>query len=190
MKRSSLDKALPEGMKNFNEWEKSIPKYQTDLMKKIDGLEIKKHPKNWTREALYEIVLWELNRFPEIGDELFHELKKLADVAPGKHRQGKDIFCKLLNCKNVGLTMATAIMRFVNPDTFQTLNARNGYVVNGKEAPAEPNKLNQKYLDEISEYYFEYLDKLHELTGNGFDFRIADRMLYQIDKASGRKLEN
>ena len=27
-----------------------------------------------------------------------------------------------------------------------------------------------------------------KLTGDGFDFRFADRLLYQVDKATGRKL--
>ena len=30
--------------------------------------------------------------------------------------------------------------------------------------------------------------ELRKLTGDGFDFRFADRLLYQVDKAPGRKL--
>ena len=77
--------------------------------------------------------------------------------------------------------MATAILRFVNPGTFQTLNARNGFVVLGAgEIPSRP--------EEAADYYFRYLDELRKLTGDGFDFRFADRLLYQVDKATGRKL--
>lgn len=79
--------------------------------------------------------------------------------------------------------MATAILRFVNPETFQTLNARNGFVVLGREPPAERP-------EDISEYYFHYLDELRKLTGNGFDFRFADRLLYQVDKADGHQLKS
>ena len=181
MKRCDLDKALPEGIRSFDEWEAKIPKYQTPLMTRLDSLDLGSRPENWTRAALYEIVLWELNRYPEIDDTLFRDLAGAAKIAPGKHREGKELFLRLLGCRNVGLTMATAILRFVNPGTFQTLNARNGFVVLGAgEIPSRP--------EEAADYYFRYLDELRKLTGDGFDFRFADRLLYQVDKATGRKL--
>lgn len=181
MNRQDLDRKLPDGIANFNEWEAAIPKYRTALMKRLDSLDLAGRPENWTREALYEIVLWELNRYPEIDEELFRDLARAAEIPPGEHRRGKDLLLRLLNCRNVGLTMATAILRFVNPETFQTLNARNGFVVLGQDPPS-----NQP--EDIPEYYFHYLDELRKLTGNGFDFRFADRLLYQVDKADGHRL--
>ncbi len=185
MDRAQLDALLPPGVESFNHWEREIPKYRTALMQRLDGLDIAGKPDTWTREALYEIVLWELNRFPEIDDTVFESLRQAATIPPGKHRQGKAQLQALLQCRNVGLTMATAILRFVNPGTFQTLNARNGHVVLGDVAypssTADP--------DACADFYFRYLDELCRLTGDGFDFRYADRLLYQIDKASGRKLE-
>lgn len=40
MKRCDLDKALPEGIRSFDEWEAKIPKYQTPLMKRLDSLDL------------------------------------------------------------------------------------------------------------------------------------------------------
>ena len=93
MKRCDLDKALPEGIRSFDEWEAKIPKYQTPLMKRLDSLDLGSRPENWTRAALYEIVLWELNRYPEIDDTLFRDLAGAAKIAPGKHREGMSSFC-------------------------------------------------------------------------------------------------
>ncbi|MGE4565782.1 MAG: hypothetical protein AB7F32_12990 [Victivallaceae bacterium] len=188
MNRKQLDAMLPEGVHSFDEWEEKIPKYQTPLMKRLDSLNLAEHPGNWTREALYEIVLWELNRFPEIGDALFAELGEAAAIPPGEHRQGKELLQKLLQCQNIGLTMATAILRFINPATFQTLNARNGHVVLGDAPYPSSSSVNVKYLEECADFYFRYLDELRRLTGEGFDFRYADRLLYQLDKARGRNL--
>ncbi len=188
MNRKQLDSMLPSGVKSFNEWEKKLPKYQTPLMKRLDSLNLAANPDNWTREALYEIVLWELNRFPEIDDSLFEALRRAAAIPHGKHRQGKALLQQLLQCKNIGLTMATAILRFVNPETFQTLNARNGHVILGDAPYPSSSTVNEKYLEECADFYFRYLDELCRLTGNGFDFRFADRLLYQLDKATGRKL--
>lgn len=188
MERKQLEAMLPAGINSFNEWEKQIPKYQTPLMKRLDALNLMETPGNWSREALYEIVLWELNRFPEIDDSLFEALRGAADIPHGGHRQGKSLLFRLLQCKNVGLTMATAILRFVNPNTFQTLNARNGHVVLGDVPYPSASTVNEKYLDECADFYFHYLDELCRLAGDGFDFRFADRLLYQLDKNSGRKL--
>ena len=95
MNRKQLDAMLPEGVNSFDEWEQKIPKYRTPLMKRLDSLNLAEHPGNWTREALYEIVLWELNRFPEIGDALFAELGQAAAIPPGEHRKGKELLQKL-----------------------------------------------------------------------------------------------
>ncbi len=183
MTRKELDLALPPGIKDFNEWEKSIPKYRTKLMERLDSLDLKENPGNWNRASLYEIVLWELNRYPEIDDALFADLGKAAEIPPGEHRRGKELLLRLLDCRNVGVTMATAILRFVNPETFQTMNARNSHVVLGGE-----NDPPEKPPEAIADYYFRYLDELRLLTGDGFDFRYADRLLYQVDKATGREL--
>ena len=83
MDRRDLDRKLPDGVANFNEREAAIPKYQTALMKRLDSLALANRPGNWTREALYEIVLWKLNRYPEIDEELFQTWP-----APRKFRRG------------------------------------------------------------------------------------------------------
>ncbi len=188
MDRKQLDAMLPPGVNSFDEWETQIPKYQTPLMKRLDSLNPAENPGGWTREALYEIVLWELNRFPEIDDSLFEALRGAASIPNGAHREGKELLFRLLRCRNVGLTMATAILRFVNPRAFQTLNARNGRVVLGDAPYPSASVVDEKYLDACADFYFRYLDELNRLAGDGFDFRWADRLLYQLDKASGRKL--
>ncbi len=191
MDRAQLDRLLPDHVASFNDWEKAIPKYQTPLMRRLDALDIAAHPDHWTRTALYEIILWEQNRFPEIDDTLFEALSAVAAIPPGEHRQGKELFQSLLCCRNIGLTMATAIFRFINPDTYQTLNARNGrLVLDTRRYPTTSSGTpNRRYLEEAAEFYFHYLDELRKLTGDGFDFRYADRLLYQLDKATGRRLK-
>lgn len=63
------------------------------------------------------------------------ERGKTAEIPPEDFRRVKETLCQLLACNHVGMIMA--ILHFINPETFQTM----------------------------------------------------DRILYQIDKASGRKLE-
>ena len=84
-------------------------------MKRLDSLDLGSRPENWTRAARYEIVLWELNRYPEIDDALFRDLAGAAKIAPGKHREGKELFLRLLGCRNVGLTMACLLYTSPSP---------------------------------------------------------------------------
>ena len=64
MKESDLRRLLPDGIADFNDWHAQISKYNTPLMRHLDSLDIPEKKENWTRTALYEIVLWELDRFP------------------------------------------------------------------------------------------------------------------------------
>lgn len=50
--------------------------YQSDLTSKLDDLSTE----FFDRETLYEIVLWKLNRFPQIDDNLLEDLKILASL--------------------------------------------------------------------------------------------------------------
>ncbi len=190
MEKSDLHRLLPEGVADFNDRHARIGKYNTPLMQHLDSLDIPEKKENRTRAALYEIVLWELNRFPGIDDALFMELGKAAEISPDGFRKVKKTLHRLLACNNVGLTMATAILRFINPETFQTMNRRNAHVVMPSAVfPIPPSKPGNAYYDAACEFYFKYLEELRRRAGNGFEFRIMDRMLYQADKASGRRLE-
>ncbi|NMD85294.1 hypothetical protein HF882_01715 [Victivallis vadensis] len=190
MDREELNRYLPPEYRDFNDWCAHIPKYNSGLTVKIDAFNLPEHPESWSREKLYEIVLWELNRYPQIDDALFAELGRIAGLKRADARKAAPTLKKLLQCRNVGLTMATAILRFINPAVFQTMNRRNFHVVLGSEEeyPDPPAKLTPAFLDRVCDCYFRYLEALRELTGDGFDFEVADRMLYQVDKASGRKL--
>lgn len=155
--------------------------YEMNMAREMCGDD---HDGGWSRENLYRVVLSELGRFPKIDEKLFIDLAAAAKLTPGKHRDGKDIFCRLLSCENVGFTIATAILKFLNPEVFQTLNAHSGQVVMGDSLPPSRFSMDDysSYIEAASEYYFKYLDKLHELTGDELEFRNADILLGQVDK--------
>ena len=138
----------------------------------------------WSREALYRVVLSELGKFPKIDEQLFTDLTRAAKLTPGKHLEGKDIFCRLLCCENIGFTVATAIFKFLNPEVFQVLNSHCGQIVMGDSLPPSRFSMEdyESYADAASEYYFRYLDKLRDLTRGNVEFRNADALLGQVDK--------
>jgi len=75
------------------------------LMKEFDYLPLKTEEldtikkDSFNREKLYEIILWKLNRLPEIADEIIEKIKTIFDYKPGEHRKAGDILKELLSTK-------------------------------------------------------------------------------------------
>lgn len=160
--------------------------YQNELTAKLDTLK----PEDLDIKTFYEIVLWKLNRFPSIQDNLLEDLKKVATLKPKQHRDAKPVLHKMLKSPGIALPMASTILRFLNPSAFQIIDDRVYRVVHPGKAkyPAKPQKLNERYLSTSSDIYFDYLDELHKLSSPKLPFEQADRILYQLDIKLGNKI--
>jgi len=66
--------------------------YQPQLTQELDAL----NPDEFNREKLYEIILWKLNRFPQIDDELLVKIQTLSKLQPKEHRSSKETLKELL----------------------------------------------------------------------------------------------
>lgn len=159
--------------------------YQSDLTSKLDDLSTE----FFDREILYEIVLWKLNRFPQIDDNLLEDLKILASLQPKQHRESLSLLKRLLSCHGVRIAMASTIFRFLNPDVFQIIDDRAFRVVcSNKKIPTKPLQVTEKYLEKSCEVYFDYIDQLHEICNDTLPFKEADRILYLLDIKLGNKI--
>lgn len=161
--------------------------YQPSLTKKLDSL----IPNDFNRETLYEMVLWKINRFPEISEDLIDELRKLAKLKNGEHKQARDTLAKLLACRGIALPMGSSILRFINPGTFQIIDDRVYRVLMpGKNKyPSKPaNKITDTYIKNSIDIYFDYLDVLIEISSEKWPFHLLDRILYQLDIKLGNKI--
>ena len=160
--------------------------YHSELTDELDKLDAE----GFNYEMLYKIVLWKLNRFPYITDELLNELKGIKNIKPKKHREAQNILEKLLKTRGIALPMASTILRFINPDTFQIIDDRAYRVLfhEKKKYPSKPQKITDRYINKSTETYFEYLDKIHEISSEKLPFDKADRILYQLDIKLGNKI--
>lgn len=159
--------------------------YQFDLTSKFDNL----NTELFDREILYEMILWKLNRFPHIDDNLLAELKSLATLQPRCHRESSPLLKQLLSCHGIRIAMASTIFRFLNPNVFQIIDDRALRVVcPNKKIPTKPLPITEKYLDKSCEIYFNYLDQLHNLCNDKLPFNEADRILYLLDIKLGNKI--
>ncbi len=156
-------------------------KYQPELTKKLDGLDLTQ----LNEQTLLEIVLWKLNRYPQLDSSLLVELKALGRLKAKQHREAKDVLGKLLLSPGVRLPMASTILRFVNPDVFQIIDVRAFRMLPGPEKyPDKPRKNERlsRYVEVSSRVYFRYLDDIHGIVSEKLPFRMADRILYLLDK--------
>jgi hypothetical protein len=165
-------------LKNYN--------YQRDLTLKLDSLK----PEELDIKTFYEIVLWKLNRFPSIQDELLDEIRSVGTIKPKNHRDAEPVMHKMLKSQGIALPMASSILRFMNPSAFQIIDDRVYRVINPGKAkyPAKPQKVNERYLKTSTDIYFDYLDALHCISSAKLPFEMADRILYELDIKLGNKI--
>lgn len=160
--------------------------YHLELTNKLDNLSVE----NFNREALYEIVLWKLSRFPYVDDNLLQELKGIAEIKQKEHVKARSIIEKLLKSSGVRLPMASTILRFLNPNAFQIIDDRAYRVLfPGKpKYPSKPAKVTDDYVKTSIDLYFEYLDELHIVSSEKLPFNLSDRILYKLDILLGNNI--
>lgn len=184
LEKAKLSKEVSDLLREYN--------YQPELTKQLDNLE------SIDREQFYRIVLWKVDRFPSVSDEILSEINKLKALKPGNHRDSGacDTLDRLLRCKGIQLPMASTIFRFVNPAVFQIIDIRAYKALYGektrlyrsKPVTASEKSLH-KWVKESIEVYFKYLDRLREINCDEIPFDDADRILYQFHKATGGKVK-
>ena len=162
--------------------------YQPELTKKLDAL----NAADFDHQALLEIVLWKLNRFPRLEPRLLEGLKGVGDIKPKDHRKAATVLRKLLASPGIRLPMASTILRFLNPDVFQIIDDRAYRVLRPGEStyPSKPTNgaSLDRYLANSVDIYLKYLDAIHEIVSEHLPFNLADRILYQLDIELGNKI--
>jgi thermostable 8-oxoguanine DNA glycosylase len=175
---SMLDQPIQTAREHRGNLSKYLKRYQyqRDLTTRLDTLP----DEPFSQETINAIVLWKVNRYVRLPQELRDSLHALRVLSPHDHRRAEPVLLNLLDCHGVDLAMASTFLRFQNTDVFQILDRHayralfgERYTVNSKAPP------NTKVA-----VYFKYLDSLHELAAaRRVAFRELDRILYVFDKA-------
>jgi len=158
-----------------------IYNYQPNLTKKIDNL----NDVSFTQSLINEIVLWKVDRYVSLNNEIMRSLDNLKSLTPGKHRQVQPVLETLLNVHGVDLPMASTFFRFRNPKVFQIIDKHAYRAVYDKKYPLYTSSSTSQKVST----YFGYLDKLIELCQvRNLEFQSADRLLYIFDKQINGKM--
>jgi hypothetical protein len=131
--------------------------YQNDLTPKLDAIaEVA-----FTQELVNEIVLWKVNRFVRLSEDLLRKIDAVKGLAPGEHRNAEALIDSLLRVRGVDLPMATTLLRFRNPSVFQIIDGHAYRAVYRKKFPLHTPSPPQRKI----RVYFDYVDELIELCG-------------------------
>lgn len=170
-----LTKNASEHDGDFSEYLKRY-RYQPELTSYLD--KVSTGP--FSQEIINEIVLWKVNRFAKVPEDLLSELYTLKELKAGEHRRGEAVLLKLLKCKGVAMPMASTILRFQNADVFQIID-RQAYRAVFQKAYVATKQIG---------IYFEYLEEVQRLAASrNVKFRDLDRILYQFDKEQNGPLK-
>ena len=152
---------------------------------------------------IYEIVLWKLNRMVYLDEDSIKRLlniKELLDISKIslekflKSDELKNELCetmkKLMNCGGIRIAMASTILHFFCPEFCPIIDKRAYFALYKEKMPERFNKPAEgpnAYLKYIEKCYNWFKQK--EEKGETIEFKNIDKILYQHDKESNRKVD-
>lgn len=142
-----------------------------------------------TMENIYQISLWKVDRYPQMDLQTLNALNSVKDDIVLDETKTRDILEKLLNTQGVGLPMASAYLRFINPQVYQIIDHRAYRAAFDYAEDHNLPPLMSTLKDPIGTY-FGYLKQLQGIAANGYHgisvaFEDLDRFLYDVDKKAG-----
>lgn len=165
-------KSFAEGNLEVQEVDRTFS-YLPDVTARLD-----EHSGEIDEAFVKDVVLWKLNRFPDVDEQLLSKLRQLPrDAHAISESHISDVVQSLTRRRGFGLPMASAVLRFINREAFQIIDRRAYRVLTGKNY-REPKSPKAK-----ADYYLNYLSCLCDLCQRvPIKFSQADRVLYELDK--------
>jgi hypothetical protein len=156
-------------------------KYQQNLTETLDSI----GPDPFEQTLIDKIVLWKVNRYAPLTPAALEALNSVVKLGPGSHSSADDVITALLKETGIDLPMASTLLRFRNPETFQIIDRHAYRAVYGVDYPLHSGSDHGAKI----RLYFRYLDDLIELARTrSLEFRTLDRLLYIFDKHTNGKL--
>ena len=152
--------------------------YQESLTVRLDKVRT-----DFDQSIINEIVLWKINRYAGLDDDLIRKLNLIRneDVKIDENLT-RDVLRGLLSTKGIQLPMASTILRFKNPKLFQIIDQRVYRFIYGKKL-AVGYSHGKKGAEGQIDLYFEYLAQLRSASEKlKIKFELSDRIFFMADK--------
>lgn len=162
---------------------------ETKIIDRISKAEKEDYREN--QDIINEIVLWKLNRRPQINEKVIEAIYKLevikTPIEAIDSELTRDVLMLLLNSRGMKLPMASTVLHFYYPDIFPIIDQRAYRELYGKEYPNTKGK-NQKLIDLYVQYIID-CNNFHQEMCPEIPFSKLDKILYQIDKEKGNHVK-
>lgn len=157
-------------------------KYQEELTIELDKLD-----SDFNQEVINEIVLWKVNRYTKVTDEVLSLLNNIdQNDTTIDIDLTKEILRDLLSTKGIGIAMASTILRFRNPTIYQIIDQRVYRFTHPNGEELKETKDNEKTIL----MYLEYLERLRDVClKHEIPFEESDRTLYLMDIKHNKKFK-
>jgi hypothetical protein len=154
-------------------------RYLPELTGRLDRLD----SQPFTQAVVNEIVLWKVNRYAPLSPATLELLNSVVGLQPSEHKSARDVILALLGERGVDLPMASTLLRFRNPSTFQIIDRHAYRALYGNDLRLIGSKLRK------AELYLGYLDSLLELArAKNVEFCTLDRVLSEFDRQKNGQL--
>jgi len=157
-----------------------------DRISKVDKADYREN-----RDIINEIVLWKMNRRPQVEEKLIdaiYRLKKIeTPIEAANSEITKQVVEMLLLTKGMQLPMASTVLHFYFPNIYPIIDQRAYRELYGNDYPKNITKMKllvELYLKYIVDCYQYQQEKCPEIP-----FAKIDKVLYQIDKEKGLKVK-
>ena len=137
--------------------------------------------------TVLKILLWKVHRYANLDADLLDRLNGVRSLTRLNRTDAKSVLEELLHVDGIDLPMASTLLRFRNPGTFQIIDRRAFRTIMHED---QYNLYSSSPVARKVDLYFSYLetiDKLCEQTG--INFADTDRILYEFDKHHNETLK-
>ena len=131
---------------------------------------------------LRRIALWKINRVLDVSEDTISKLQNLArlKIPTIDDPLVREILGDLVESQGIGFPMASAILKFINPEVFPIIDVRAYRALTGTKP---------SYASYTCEKYVQYTKDLKkEADRIGLSLRKMDEQLYCFDKQYNGKI--
>jgi len=162
---------------------------ETEIMDRISKVDKSDYREN--KDIINEIVLWKMNRRPQVDEKVIDTLYGLDCIRTPLEASESELTARvvemLLLSKGMQLPMASTVLHFYFPDVYPIIDQRAYRELYGEEYPKYTTKVEtlvKMYMKYISDCYKYQQKQCPEVS-----FAKIDKVLYQMDKEKGFKVK-
>ncbi|MBE5866908.1 MAG: hypothetical protein E7292_12020 [Lachnospiraceae bacterium] len=162
---------------------------ETEIMNRISKVDKTDYREN--KDIINEIVLWKMNRRPQIEAKLIDALYELEFIKTPMEAAESELterVVELLLCsKGMQLPMASTVLHFYFPEIYPIIDQRAYRELYGEGYPKYTVKVEilvNLYMKYIADCYHYRQERCPEIP-----FAKIDKVLYQLDKEKGFKVK-